>query len=120
MTREEFAIFNCMNQKETDQILDWFVENFNEKDSEKVADILIDAIKKSLATINDFQIACSEIKKIFPDYDDITIIEELGEIANYGIRGKNIKGLLLLYAEKSQIVSAIQKSLKKLNHENLS
>lgn len=87
MTNKEFAMFNCMNQEKTDQILDWFVENFNEKDIEKVANILAISVRKSMATINDFQIACSKIKKVFPDYDDLWILEDLGRMANYGING---------------------------------
>lgn len=104
MTNKEFAILNGINKKEANQILDWFLENFDEKDIEKLADILADAVKKSAATINNFKVACKEIKIVFPDYNDLGIIEELKRMANYGINAREA-GI------------SIARIIKRLNHE---
>ena len=85
MTNKEFAFLNCISEKEADQILDWFLVNLDEKNIERIADVLIYTVKKSAATIHNLMDACIEIKKITPDYYDIRILEYLGDLANRGI-----------------------------------
>lgn len=85
MMNKKFAIFNCIDEKEANTILDWFVKNFDEKDIERVADVLAFNVKQSMATINDFYIACFKIKEINPEFHDLEIVEDLKEIANRGI-----------------------------------
>lgn len=105
MTNKEFAFLNCIDEKKADQILNWFVENFDEKDIVKL--LLVNAVIKSAATVNYFHDACIEIKKEFPDFCDIWILEDLSDLANRGI---NV----------AKAGKEITKTIKKIkNHENL-
>jgi hypothetical protein len=89
MTNKEFAILNDIDEYEADVILNWFLENFNEKDIETVVDILINAVKESAATIHNLRDACLEIKIINSDYNDLGIIEDLKRMANYGFNARS-------------------------------
>jgi len=85
MKNKDFAMVNCIDEKEANQILNWFLENFDEKDIGKLADILVDVVKRSTATINDFQNVFFEIKIVFPEFCDLGIIEDLKKMANCGV-----------------------------------
>ncbi len=72
------------------EILQWFVKNFDEKDMEKVADLLAYATTQSTATINDLHIACNQVKYNLPDYSDLKFtLTDLKRMSNNGINAAN-------------------------------
>ena len=87
-----------------EQIMNWFYENYIEKNSE-IDNIVNDTCVKTACSVKSLYQSCVVLKKVYPERNVLrTEAKCFGELANHGIRGDEAGKALITYGVVKSIL----------------